>query len=108
MKTKRIEKMPNLPKNTALLKEIHDDIKEVKQMQKTQGSDIQKLKDWKLAEDAYKRAITQVRREDQQQKTDTLRNQETSLIIDILKKFGPILTIIGAILYAYAAQHGIK
>lgn len=99
--------MPERKSNLALLQEMHDDIKEVKKMQTTQGQDIESLKRWKIAEDAYRAALKQVRKEEQEDQYGKLKTKEAKAWLDILKQLGPIITIVGALLYAYAATKGI-
>jgi hypothetical protein len=95
--------MPSKNSEASYLKEIRDDIKVVKNMQLAQGQDIEGLKKWKIAEDAYRAALLQVRNEEKEKLAETAQKAW----IKILKEVYPIIGILGAILYAYANSKGI-
>lgn len=92
------------PTNSDLLKEI----KGVKDMQMSQAKDISHLMNWKLQEDAYKAALKQVKHEEDQAKIAGMRDGDFKRRTEIMKQAGIVLALIIAILYAYAATHGIK
>lgn len=92
------------PTNADLLTEL----KAVKDMQAVQGKDISTLMNWKVAEDAYRAALKQVKVDEEDAKFTSLRDGELKKRTEILKQIGIIAAIIIAILYAYAATHGIK
>lgn len=92
------------PTNGDLLKEI----KGVKDMQIAQSKDVTVLMNWKIQEDAYRAALAKVKSDEEQAKYQGLRDGEIKRRTEIMKQIGIVLALIVAILYAYAATHGIK
>lgn len=92
------------PTNADLLKEF----KVIKDMQIAQAKDINILMQAKVAEDAYRAALKQVKDDEETAKYTNLRDGELKKRTEILKQIGIIAGIIIAILYAYASTHGIK
>lgn len=77
-------------------------------MQNSQAKEIGILMNWKIAEDAYRAALKQVKSDDEQSKYNGLRDNEIKKRTELIKQIGIIAGIVIAILYAYAAMHGIK
>jgi hypothetical protein len=86
------------PLNSELLTEI----KAVKSMQASQARDIDVLKEWKRAEDAYRAALKAVRGEDAEEKRAQQDARLKSTAIKILTQLSPILAALGILLYAMA------
>jgi hypothetical protein len=91
------------PTNADLGVKLDAALQEIKNM----SNRLVAIEQWKLAEDAYKAALLQVRAEDRETKTNRLKSDEGKAWLNILKQAGIILGIVAAILYAYAAQRGI-
>ena len=92
------------PTNADLLREF----KTVKDMQISQGKDISILMNWKVAEDAYRAALAKVKSDEEQSKFQGLRDGELKKRTELIKQMGIVIMLVIAILYAYAATHGIK
>lgn len=87
---------PKQPTNQDLLKELRD----IKSVQNLQAKDIEALKVWKMAEDAYRAALKQVRGEEADEKKEQQTAQLKSSAIKVLRDLSPILTALGILLYA--------
>jgi hypothetical protein len=84
-------------------KEVLKELKEIKAMYVDLDGRMSVQEQWKIAEDAYKAALSQVYNENKE-KTD---EQVSKAWLRVLKEVYPILAILGAILYAVAASKGI-
>ena len=73
-------------------------------MQIAQSKDIEMLKNWKIAEDAAKAAITEYRKD--QELANRGRKEKTKY--ELYKQAAYVLGIIGMMLYAYLSLKGGK
>lgn len=69
-------------------------------MQRTQGGDIQTLKDWKQSLDIGQAAVSEYKRQEQQ--TSEARKRR-----ELLKQAGIIFGLIITVLYVYIESHGV-
>lgn len=84
------------PSNSDILKEL-----------KTMNQRIDVLEQWKVSEDAYRAALKQIKRDDEESKYTNLRDKELTSRTDIWKQVMIVLGLIIAGLYAYLATKGI-
>lgn len=84
------------PTNADLLKEL-----------KLMSQRIDVLEQWKVSEDAYRAALKQIKRDDEESKYTKLRDGELSSRTDIWKQVMIVLGLVIAGLYAYLATKGI-
>lgn len=89
------------PSNSELIKEVRD-------MYTGLDGRVVHLENWKRNEDAYRAALSQVKNEELQDKTQTRADADSRRRTEILKQIGIVLGLIIAILYAYMATKGIK
>lgn len=88
-------------------KEVLKELKAIKDMQLAQENRLANIEQWKIAEDAYRAALKQVRGDEKQRKKDKQDDEVSKAWLKVLKEIYPILLTIGAILYFYASSHGI-
>lgn len=85
------------PTNSDLLREI----REVRDMQISQGQHIDTLLRWKEAQDIAKSAVDEYKRQEQSDRFDRQKKE-------ILKQVGIVLGLVATVLYVYLQTKGIK
>jgi hypothetical protein len=65
------------------------------------------LENWKIAEDAAKKAVFDYRQEEANKASNSIKNKERRERYEVYKQLGYILGLIGVALYVYLSTRGV-